>query len=313
MVSNIPKIDLQVQIASGGKTELILKNPIMVGSGTFSNGLELSKRFDVDKLGAVVSKGTTLRPRLGNPTPRTVETAAGMLNSIGFQNVGLSAIISDYAPRWEKWDTPVIVNIMGENFSEYIELVEALDEIPGIAGVEVNISCPNVEAGGLEFGQDPQLAGELIKAIRESVQLPILVKLTPSVSDPRIVAESVAKAGADALTIFNTIPGMAIDIDKRKPTLGATFGGLSGPAIKPVALRHVFLVSKEMDIPIVASGGVVSGTDVVEFVMAGASAVQVGTATFVRPDAAWQILAELVAWCDFNKVSSLAEIHGAAQ
>jgi dihydroorotate dehydrogenase (NAD+) catalytic subunit len=205
------------------------------------------------------------------------------------------------------------VNIMGENFSEYIELVKALDGISGIAGVEVNISCPNVEAGGLEFGQDPRLAGELIKAIRDTVQLPILVKLTPSVADPRIVAASVAKAGADALTIFNTIPGMAIDIDKRKPTLGATFGGLSGPAIKPVALRHVFLVSGEMDIPIVASGGVVSGTDVVEFIMAGASAVQVGTATFVRPDAAWHILDELVAWCDSNGIRSLSEILGAAK
>ena len=313
MASNISSIDLRTQIASSGKTELVLKNPIMVGSGTFSNGVELSKRFDINKLGAVVSKGTTLRPRLGNPTPRTVETAAGMLNSIGFQNVGLSAVINDYAPRWENWDTPVVVNIMGENFSEYIELVEALDGISGIAAVEVNISCPNVEAGGLEFGQDPRLAGELIKAIRESVQLPILVKLTPSVADPRIVAASVAKAGADALTIFNTIPGMAIDIEKRKPTLGATFGGLSGPAIKPVALRHVFIVGKEMDIPIVASGGIVSGTDVVEFIMAGASAVQVGTATFVRPDAAWQILNELVIWCDSNGIKSLSEIRGAAK
>jgi dihydroorotate dehydrogenase (NAD+) catalytic subunit len=285
----------------------------MVGSGTFSNGVELSKRFDINKLGAVVSKGTTLRPRLGNPTPRTVETAAGMLNSIGFQNVGLSAVINDYAPRWQNWDTPVVVNIMGENFSEYIELVEALDGISGVAAVEVNISCPNVEAGGLEFGQDPRLAGELIKAIRESVQLPILVKLTPSVADPRTVAASVAKAGADALTIFNTIPGMAIDIERRKPTLGATFGGLSGPAIKPVALRHVFLVGKEMDIPIVASGGIVSGTDVIEFIMAGASAVQVGTATFVRPDAAWQILNELIIWCDSNGIKSLSEIRGVAK
>ena len=285
----------------------------MVGSGTFSNGVELSKRFDINKLGAVVSKGTTLRPRLGNPTPRTVETAAGMLNSIGFQNVGLSAVINDYAPRWQNWDTPVVVNIMGENFSEYIELVEALDGISGIAAVEVNISCPNVEAGGLEFGQDPRLAGELIKAIRESVLLPILVKLTPSVADPRIVATSVAKAGADALTIFNTIPGMAIDIEKRKPTLGATFGGLSGPAINPVAMRHVFIVGKEMDIPIVASGGIVSGTDVIEFIMAGASAVQVGTATFVRPDAAWQILNELIIWCDSNGIKSLSEIRGVAK
>ena len=313
MASNVSTIDLRTQIASSGKSELVLKNPIMVGSGTFSNGVELSKRFDINKLGAVVSKGTTLRPRLGNPTPRTVETAAGMLNSIGFQNVGLSAVINDYAPRWQNWDTPVVVNIMGENFSEYIELVEALDGISGVAAVEVNISCPNVEAGGLEFGQDPRLAGELIKAIRESVQLPILVKLTPSVADPRTVAASVAKAGADALTIFNTIPGMAIDIEKRKPTLGATFGGLSGPAIKPVALRHVFLVGKEMDIPIVASGGIVSGTDVVEFIMAGASAVQVGTATFVRPDAAWQILNELVIWCDSNGIKSLSEIRGVAK
>ncbi len=312
MNKEINKPDLATALSITGKKEFILKNPIMVASGTFSNGIELSRALPVQDLGAMVSKGTTVGSRLGNPIPRTMETAAGMLNSIGFQNVGVQSVIRDFAPRWANWDTPVVVNIMGENFQEYLQLVQELEDVPGISALEVNISCPNVEAGGLEFGEDPDLAEELIRAICNISSLPILVKLTPSVADPRPIAYAVERAGADALTIFNTIPGMAIDVEKRQPFLGAKFGGLSGPAIKPVALRHVFLVASETDMPIVASGGIVTGVDVVEFIMAGAIAAQVGTATFFQPDAAWRILTELENWMIEHAQNSISDIHRAA-
>ena len=312
MSKEITGLDLTTALSVSGKKDFILKNPIMVASGTFSNGIELSRELPVQQLGAVVSKGTTVGTRLGNPTPRTMETAAGMLNSIGFQNVGVQSVIRDFAPKWARWDTPVVVNIMGENFQEYLQLAEELEDVAGISALEVNISCPNVEAGGLEFGQDPELAEELIREIRKVSSLPILVKLTPSVADPRPIAYAVEKAGADALTIFNTIPGMAIDVERRKPFLGAKFGGLSVPAIKPVALRHVFLVASETDMPIVASGGIVSGIDVVEFIMAGAVAAQVGTATFVQPNAAWRILNELEKWMVENAQNAISDIHRAA-
>jgi dihydroorotate dehydrogenase (NAD+) catalytic subunit len=306
-------VDLSVSIGGRGKQELTLRNPVMVASGTFSNGVEFAKRFDVDALGAICSKGTTLRPRRGNAQPRTVETASGMINSIGFQNVGVGALIAEIAPVWERWQVPVLVNIMGENISEYGQLAERLDEVPGVAGMEVNISCPNVEAGGLEFGQDPVQAAAVVAEVRRRTALPFAVKVTPSVSDIRPIARAIEEAGADAITVMNTIPAMAIDIRRRRPVLATRFGGLSGPAIKPVALRLVYLTASVTRLPIFAAGGVSSGTDAIEFFMAGASAVQVGTATFRDPDTPWRVLREITAWCDAEGVQRLGDIVGAAQ
>lgn len=309
----MPNIDLSVTIALGQKHELRLRNPVMVASGTFSNGLEFAKRFDVGALGAVVSKGTTLRPRKGNPQPRTVETPSGMINSIGFQNIGVGALIREVAPVWERWQTPVLVNIMGDTVAEYGQLAQRLDGVPGVAGLEVNISCPNVEVGGLEFGQDPDVAADVIREVRRHTALPFAVKVTPSVTDIRPIVAAVTAAGADAITVMNTIPAMAIDVKTRRPVLATAFGGLSGPAIKPIALRLVYLAASATDLPILAAGGVSSGLDAIEFIMAGASAVQVGTATFRDPEAPWRILQELTAWCESQGVRTLDEIIGAAR
>ena len=306
-------VDLSVELAPARKQELHLRNPVMTASGTFSNGLEFARRFDVDQLGALVSKGTTLRPRHGNPQPRTVETPAGMINSIGFQNIGVARLIRDVAPVWERWQAPVLVNIMGDTVSEYGQLAARLDAVPGVAGLEVNISCPNVAVGGLEFGQDPRAAAEVVDEVQRHSSLPFAVKLTPSVADIRPVVEAVAEAGADAITVMNTIPAMAIDVDRRRLAIATTFGGLSGPAIKPIALRNVYLAASVTAIPIVGSGGIASGRDALEFIMAGATAVQVGTETFRDPRAPWRVLEELTAWCEQEGVQSLDEVIGAAR
>ena len=305
--------DLSVEIGSGRKQELRLRNPVMVGSGTFSNGLEFAAHFELDRLGALVSKGTTLRPRRGNPQPRSVETPAGMINSIGFQNIGVGKLIREVAPVWERWQVPVLVNIMGDTLDEYGRLAERLEGVPGVAALEVNISCPNVDVGGLEFGQDPKLAAEVVRVVRTHSSLPLAVKLTPSVTDIRPIAEAVAAAGADAITAINTMPAMAIDVDQRRSAIGTTEGGLSGPALRPIALREVYRVASVCDLPVLASGGIASGRDALEFIMAGASAVQVGTATFRDPQAPWRVLDELTEWCEREGVRCLDEIVGAAR
>jgi dihydroorotate dehydrogenase (NAD+) catalytic subunit len=305
--------DLTVTLAAGQKHELRLRNPVMVASGTFSNGIEFAKRFDIDALGAVVSKGTTLSPRRGNPQPRTVETPSGMINSIGFQNIGVGALVREVAPIWERWQTPVLVNVMGDTVAEYGQLAARLDGVPGVAALEVNISCPNVEVGGLEFGQDPDIAGDVVREVRRHTALPFTVKVTPSVTDIRPIVVAVTEAGADAITVMNTIPAMAIDVQKRRPVLATAFGGLSGPAIKPIALRFVYLAASVTHLPILAAGGVSTGLDAVEFLMAGASAVQVGTATFRDPEAPWRVLDGLTAWCEEEGVQRLEEIVGAAR
>ena len=306
-------MDLAVNLAPRHKVELRLNNPIMTASGTFSNGIEIARHFDVDQLGALVSKGTTLRPRRGNVTPRTVETAAGMINAIGFQNIGVGALIQTVAPVWERWHVPCIVNIMGDTVDEYGVLAARLDGIPGVAGLEVNISCPNVDVGGMEFGQDPRVAAQVVREVARNTSLPFLVKLTPSVADIRPIAEAVAAAGAHALTVANTIPALAIDVQRRRPHLPGGFGGLSGPAVKPIAMRNVFFASAVTDIPVVASGGAMTGLDVIEFIMAGASAVQIGTASFLDPEAPWRCLREVRAWCEAEGVQSLDEIRGVAR
>ena len=308
-----PPPDLALTIAAGRKRELRLRNPVMVASGTFSNGLEFARRFELDALGAIVSKGTTLRPRRGNPTPRTVETASGLINSIGFQNIGVSALIAEVAPIWARWSVPVLVNIMGETVAEYGRLAARLDDVDGVAGLEVNVSCPNVEAGGMEFGQDPALAAQVVREVRRHSGLPLAVKLTPAVTDIRPIVAAITDAGADAITVMNTVPALAIDIATRRPVLATVFGGLSGPAIKPIALRAVYLAASATDLPILAAGGVSSGRDAVEFLLAGASAVQVGTATFRDPAAPWTVLRELTEWCEHEGVHDLRELVGAAR
>ena len=306
-------VDLSVTLAAGHKQELHLRNPVMTASGTFSNGIEFAARFDVDALGALVSKGTTLRPRRGNPQPRTVETPAGMINSIGFQNVGVGALIRQVAPVWARWDVPVLVNIMGDSVDEYGTLAARLDSVTAVAGLEVNVSCPNVAVGGIEFGQDPVAAADVVRVVRDHTSLPFAVKLTPSVADIRPIVEAVTDAGSDAITVSNTVPAMAIDVANRRPALATTFGGLSGPAIKPIALRDVYLAASVTDLPVIASGGIASGLDAVEFIMAGASAVQVGTATFRDPRAPWRVLDELRTWCEAEGVRRLDEIVGVAR
>ena len=305
-------MDLSVNLAPQHKLELRLRNPVMTASGTFSNGIEIGKHFDLAQLGAIVSKGTTIQPRRGNGTPRTVETPAGMINAIGFQNIGVSALINTICPVWERWNVPAVVNIMGYTLEEYGTLAARLDGVPGVAALEVNISCPNVEAGGLEFGQDPHAAAGVVREVAANTSLPFIVKLTPSVSDIRPIAQAVEQSGAHAITVSNTVPAMMIDVKRRRPVIPNGFGGLSGPAVKPIAIRNVFLSASVVSIPVVASGGIMTGTDVVEFIMAGATAAQVGTATFLDPSAPWRILRELEAWCAAEGVTSVDEIRGVA-
>jgi dihydroorotate dehydrogenase (NAD+) catalytic subunit len=284
----------------------------MTASGTFGNGLEYLKVFDIERLGAIVSKAVTRRPRRGNVQPRIAETAAGMINSIGLQNIGLRAILRDVAPVWASWRLPVIVNIAGESVGDYAELANRLDGAPGVSGLELNISCPNVE-DGLEFGIDPRAAAAVTAAVRRRTTLPVIVKLTPNAADVVGVARAVVDAGADALTLINTFPAMAIDIEARRPALGWGSGGLSGPALKPIALKIVYDVAAAVSVPIVGCGGIMCGRDAVEYLMAGACAVQVGTATFRNPRAPLDVLEGLEAFMREHGVEDVRDIIGAAQ
>jgi dihydroorotate dehydrogenase (NAD+) catalytic subunit len=302
-------MNLEVNIAPGLK----LRNPVMTASGTFGYGDECPELVDVNKIGAIVCKGTTLEPRDGNPQPRIAETPAGILNAIGLQNAGVKALVRDMAPLWADWDVPVIVNIAGDKVSEYGEVAARLDGVPGIAGLEVNISCPNVEAGGAAFGMDPQTAASVVTAVRRATKQPLLVKLTADAPDIAAVARAAAAAGADALTVINTLKGMAIDIYRRKPVLGNVTGGLSGPAIKPVALYNVYSVAAAVNIPVIGCGGIASGSDAVEFLMAGATAVQVGTANLSAPDAPLTVLDGIVRFFVEQGIDDVGEIIGAAR
>jgi dihydroorotate dehydrogenase (NAD+) catalytic subunit len=291
----------------------LLTNPVMTASGTFGYGTEFSHLFDIQKLGAIVCKGTTLEPRDGNPQPRLVETASGLLNSIGLENIGVNTLIKEKAPIWAGWRVPVIVNIAGETVEEYSRLAEWLEGIAGISGLEVNISCPNIKAGGAEFGRDPDSAAEVVRAVRKATSLPLLVKLTPNTSDITMVASAVAGAGADALSLINTLKGMAVDIDKHRPVLGNIAGGLSGPAIKPVALYMVYEVAGAVDIPVIGCGGINTASDTLEFIMAGASAIQVGTASFNNPRAPLDILEGIERFMKEEGINSLADLRGIAR
>ncbi|HUS82819.1 MAG TPA: dihydroorotate dehydrogenase [Dehalococcoidia bacterium] len=306
-------MNLAIELAPRRKQGLPLLNPVMTASGTLSNGLEATRIFDVNRLGAIVSKGTTLRPRAGNPQPRTAETASGMLNTIGLQNVGVEALVRDVAPVWATWRVPVVVNIAGESVDEFAALASRLDGVPGVSGIEVNVSCPNVAVGGMLFGQDPKQAAAVTTAVVRATTLPVIVKLTPNVTDIVTVARAVVDAGADALCVINTLQAMAIDIRARRPVLSTVFGGLSGPAIKPVALRAVYQVAGAVDAPIIGCGGVSSGEDAIEFIMAGATAVQVGTATFTNPRAPLDVLEGIERFMADAGVSDVRELIGVAR
>ena len=304
-------MDLSLELAPGRKLGLPLANPVMTASGTFANGLEYQKVFDIQRLGAIVSKAVTLQPRRGNVQPRIAETAAGMINSIGLQNIGIEAVLKDAAPVWATWTVPVIANIAGETVGDYAGLASRLDGVPGVAAIEMNISCPNVESG-LEFGLDPRAAADVTAATRRQTGLPLIVKLTPNAGDITGMARAVADAGADALTLINTFPAMKIDVHTRRPALGWGSGGLSGPALKPIALRMVYLVAQAVDLPVIGCGGITTGEDAAEFLMAGASAVQVGTATFRNPNATIDVLEGLEAFMLAEGVEDVRELIGAA-
>jgi len=291
----------------------LLANPVMTASGTFGYGTEYSHMFDIQKLGAIVCKGTTLETRDGNPQPRLAETACGLLNSIGLQNIGVQELIKEKAPIWANWRVPVIVNIAGETIDDYVQLAGELDGVAGIRAIEVNISCPNIKAGGAEFGTNPKSAAEVIAAVKAATSLPVLVKLTPNTSDIAKIAMAVAEAGADAISLINTLKGMAIDISQRRPLLGNIAGGLSGPAIKPVALYMVYEVAGAVELPVIGCGGITTTGDAIEFIMAGASAIQVGTASFTNPRAPLDVLEGIEQFMRKEGIKDIADLIGAAR
>ena len=300
--------DLSVDLGRG----LVLLNPILVASGTFGYGVEYGDVVDIQRLGAICCKGTTLKARIGNVTPRVTETPAGMLNSIGLQNPGVDAVIEKYAGTWTGWKVPVIVNVAGESVQDYVEVTRRLEGVPGVAGIELNISCPNVGKGGLQFAIDAAAAGEVTAAVRRATDLPLLVKLSPNVADVRPIARAIADAGADSLTAINTLSGIAVAPSRQKPLLGNVYGGLSGPAIKPVALRIVYEVAQVVDLPVVAIGGVTELADVLDFLAVGAVAVQVGTAIFADPTLPVRLVDELAEECRRRGVTSHHDLVGTA-
>jgi dihydroorotate dehydrogenase (NAD+) catalytic subunit len=305
--------DLSVDLAPGAKRSLVLPNPVMVASGTFGYGLDYVKVFDIQRLGSIVTKTTTLSPRLGNAPVRIAETPAGMLNSIGLQNIGITALVRDLAPVYATWRVPVIASIMGFTSGEYADVAARLEGVDGFSGIELNLSCPNTERGGIEFGQDPQSAAEVLRGVIRVTTLPIIAKLTPNVIDPRLVARAVVEAGANALCVGNTLQAMAMDIERGRPVIATVSAGLSGPALKPVALRQVYQVAGAVDVPIIGCGGVSTAKDALEFIFAGASAVQVGTATFANPLAPLEVLEGIEAFCRQREVGELSELVGAGR
>lgn len=306
------KADLTVDLAPNNPRELVLRNPVIPASGCFGYGQEYAGIIDVQALGAFCSKGITPEPRQGNPMPRITESPGGMLNAIGLQNPGIDGFIRKYPPVWESWDVPAIVNISAETVEDFAMMARKLDDVPGVAALEVNISCPNIHAGGFCFGWDAGMSAEVTRAVREATTLPIIVKLSPGAIDIPEIAMAVEEAGADAISLINTLVGMAIDTRTRRPKLANTTGGLSGPAVKPVALRMVYQAAQAVRIPIVGLGGITTLSDALEFFMAGASAIQIGTAVFSSPTVLTRLIDELGRWLDAQDVASLGEIVGTA-
>lgn len=305
MTDNIKRPNLEVEIAG-----IKLRNPVMPASGTFGYGEEYEPFLDLEKIGAIITKGLSLKPKAGNPTPRIAETISGMLNAIGLQNVGVEAFIKHKVPFLQNIDTPSIVNFFGNTLDEYGEVAKRLNDIDGIAGAELNISCPNVKKGGIVFGTDPVAASEVVSLVRKNLDKPLIVKLTPNVTDITVIARAVEAAGADAISCINTLTGMSIDIHTRKPRLANRTGGLSGPAIRPVAVRMVHQVVQSVKIPVIGVGGIVRGMDALEFLIAGATAVQVGTANFVDPAAMMTVIKEIEAFLVAEDIDDINEVIG---
>ena len=300
-------MDLQVQLG-----RLTLKNPIMVASGTFGYAREMAGIVDLGRLGGIVPKTITRDPRAGNPPPRTVETTAGLLNSIGLDNDGLEAFLEKQFPYLASIDTAIVVSVAGKSYEDFMYLAERLSAVAGIAALELNVSCPNV-SGGVDFGTDPAMCEKVIRGVRNVCDHPLLAKLTPNVTSVPVIAQAAAAGGADAVALINTCLGMAVDWRRRQPRLGNVLGGLSGPAIKPIALRIVYQVAQTVEIPIVGIGGIASIDDCMEFLVAGASAVQIGTASFYRPSVTMDILERLPAALGELSAKSMSQVIGTIQ
>jgi dihydroorotate dehydrogenase (NAD+) catalytic subunit len=302
-------VDLRVELAG-----LQLKNPVLVASGTFGYGVEFADQVDLNRLGGLVVKGLSARPMEGAGPPRLCETPAGMLNAVGLQNIGVRRFIEEKLPALRAYDTAVIANVFGHTVEEYVEVIRQLEQAEGLAAYELNISCPNVQKGGVEFGINPELTREVVVAARRvASRRPLIVKLSPNVTSIAELARAAADAGADALSAVNTFAGMAIDLNGRRSKLGSATGGLSGPAIKPLALRMVWEAARAVTIPVIGLGGITSGEDAIEFLVARARAVQVGTANFVQPFAAVRIIEEMERYCRSNRLAAVSELHGGLQ
>lgn len=290
-----------------------MRNPIMAASGTFGYGEEYRDYIPINRLGALITKGISLKPQAGNPPPRLVETTGGMLNAIGLQNIGVNALLEEKVSRLKKFGTPIIINIFGTTLKEYEEVARRLEGIRGIAGLEVNISCPNLKSGGISFGTDPREVFKVVSKVRKSSSRPILVKLSPNVTDITVIARSAEEAGADAISLINTLTGMAVDVETRAPKLGNITGGLSGPAIKPIALRMVWEVYNKVNIPIIGMGGIINAQDALEFIIVGASAVQIGTAHFLNPSVDLEVIAGLEKYLKDHCISSIRNLVGSLE
>jgi len=304
-INSFQSPDLSVTIG-----KLKLKNPVMVASGTFGFGEEYEDFIELDRLGAIIPKGISLKPMVGNLPPRIFETDGGILNSIGLQNPGFHEFIKDKLPFLKRIRTHLIVNFFGNTQKEYVELAERFNEVPGISGLEMNISCPNVKQGGIAFCSDPRMTYRLVRAVRKSTQLPLIVKLSPNVTDIGSLAKIAEEEGADAVSLVNTFKAMAINIHSRKPELGNIIGGLSGPAIKPIALRMVWEVSQRVKIPVIGMGGIVKAEDAIEFILAGASAIQIGTANLVNPQTSTEVIQGIRKYLTENKIHHLRRLIG---
>lgn len=303
-MKNAPDISVRL----GG---LYLKTPVMIASGTSGYGEEYAPFIDLNLLGGIIVKGTSVQEKLGNPPGRIVETASGMLNSIGLQNVGVERFIREKLPFLRKLDTHVIVNIFGDKVEDYYEVAKRLDGVEGISALEMNISCPNVKEGCMLFGTDPVQTYKVVKSVRGVTSLPLMVKLSPNVTDITVIARAAAEGGADMLSLINCLTGMAVDINKRRPLLGNVIGGLSGPAIKPVALRMVWEVHKaNLGLPLVGIGGIMTATDAIEFFMVGASAVEIGTANLIDPKASIKVAEGIRQYCVDKGIKNISELVG---
>ncbi|HNQ19109.1 MAG TPA: dihydroorotate dehydrogenase [Smithellaceae bacterium] len=298
-------INMSVKIGT-----LKLKNPVMTASGTFGYGGEYADYVDLNKLGAIVVKGLSLKPRAGNPPPRIMETPSGMLNAVGLQNIGVDTFIEEKLPILRKYDTNVIANIYGETYDEYKKVAQKLTSAKGVHALEVNISCPNVRKGGLSFGADLKSAAAVTRKVKEVTDLPVIVKLTPNVTDITAIAAAVEKAGADAISLINTLTGMSVDIFTRRPHLKNVTGGLSGPAIKPVALRMVWQVLQKISIPVIGIGGIMNAEDALEFLILGTKAVQIGTANFINPQATIEIIGGIERYMELNGIKNISKLIG---